>query len=116
MNFTEYQALAMGTKSNIPARTLDHNEHDLVTAALGMTGEAGEFADLVKKWWDHGHPFDRDKAIKEIGDVLWYASLAAFALGINLDVVAQVNLDKLAARYGGELTTEKSMNRAPEDV
>lgn len=99
MTLDEYQRLALRTKA--PHNTLE-------CAALGLAGESGEFADLIKKHVYHSHPLDRLKAAKEIGDVLWYCALAADVLGITLDDVAQMNVDKLAKRYPEGFSVERS--------
>ncbi len=83
----------------------------VIMAAMGLTGEAGEADDYLKKVLFHGHQLDRDKIGKELGDVLWYVAEAATALGLSLDLIAQGNIAKLEARYGGQFSTEKSINR-----
>lgn len=100
--FSEYQEEARRTMSGDP---------DLVTAALGLAGEAGEFADHLKKVLAQGHPFDPLAFIGEAGDILWYLSLAADALGTTLDVIARQNIKKLRARYPGGFTTKASLKR-----
>ena len=69
---------------------------------LGLTGEAGEVADKVKKVIrDRGGVFDADtrEAIKfELGDVLWYVAQLASELGYDLEQVAEANLQKLSSR------------------
>jgi NTP pyrophosphatase (non-canonical NTP hydrolase) len=65
--------------------------------ALGLCGESGEFAEKIKKAIRDG-TFDRESALKELGDVLWYLSACARDLGSSLDEVAQGNLQKLASR------------------
>lgn len=96
------------------ARTADRCS--LLHAALGLTGEAGEFAELIKKFHYHGHSLDATKAIKELGDILWYVAYAATTLNVTLDDVAQRNLDKLRARYPDGFSAKASINRKPEDV
>ena len=86
---------------------------NLVYTALGLAGEAGEFADQVKRIIrDDGGtltPARREKLIAELGDVLWYLSAAADELGISLTAVAAVNLDKLRRRQtNGTLSGEGS--------
>ena len=83
------------------ARPYPERRQHFMRAALGLCGEAGEFADLVKKAMFHGpgHELDVDKAAKELGDVLWYIADAAAALGISLEKVAEMNRDKLRKRY-----------------
>lgn len=91
MDFDTYQNEAIRTASN---------EGDKVAIfALGLCGEAGEVADLIKKHKGHGHDLDKAKITKELGDVLWYIATLADQLGINLGVIAQVNVIKLRARY-----------------
>ena len=74
----------------------------LMYATLGLTGEAGEIANKVKKIHrDKGGVLDaadRTSIAKELGDVLWYVAQLAFELGYSLDDVATANLEKLAAR------------------
>ena len=86
-------------------------ERRLMVAALGLAGEAGEFANLVKKMTAHGHPFDPDSLKDELGDVLWYLAEAATASGLNLDEIAQDNVDKLFKRYPEGFSQENSIHR-----
>jgi NTP pyrophosphatase (non-canonical NTP hydrolase) len=74
-------------------------EERLNLGALGLCGEAGEFAELIKKHHFHGKPLDRQHALKELGDVLWYIMFCASTLGSSLEEVAQINNAKLRARY-----------------
>lgn len=89
------------------------SHNDLGCAGLGLAGEAGEFADLVKKHVYHHHPLDREKAIKELGDVLWYLALGARLLNVRLSEVARVNVEKLRARYPQGFTVADSLKHVP---
>lgn len=89
MTFDEYQ--------DESARTYKHGR--LAGHALGLAGEAGEVADLVKKRIYHDVPYEVDKMSKELGDVLWYLSALANEHGLRLADIAQQNVDKLKARY-----------------
>ena len=80
--------------------------------ALGLAGEAGETADMLKKHLFHGKPLNHDDVVKELGDVLWYVAGMATAIGISLDDVAQRNVDKLRARYPDGFSAEASAQRA----
>lgn len=71
----------------------------LVMHALGLGGEAGEYQELVKKHVFHGKPLDRDRAARELGDVLWYLARAAADHGFRLSEIAALNVAKLRARY-----------------
>lgn len=70
-----------------------------ILAAMGMCGEAGEYSELVKKETFNGTPQDPEKKLKELGDVLWYLTLAAHLGGWTLEDVVQANTDKLIARF-----------------
>ncbi|MDR9795243.1 nucleoside triphosphate pyrophosphohydrolase family protein [Aeribacillus composti] len=104
MNLNEYQKLA--------GRTANLKDEALTNFALGVAGEAGEVADLVKKHVFHGHPLEREEMIKELGDVLWYVSQLAAWMGIELNEVARKNIEKLMLRYPNGFSKEASRERA----
>jgi len=87
---------------------------DFANKALGLCGEAGEVAELLKKHLYHGHPLDREKLRNELGDVLWYVATLASDLGIPLSDVASGNVDKLRRRYPEGFSVERSVNRGEE--
>jgi NTP pyrophosphatase (non-canonical NTP hydrolase) len=68
---------------------------------LGLSGEIGEVTDLLKKHLYHrsGKPLDTEKLKDEMGDVLWYFAVLCSTLGITIEEVMQVNIDKLNARH-----------------
>ena len=102
----EYQRMAM--RSLNP----ELNKHDaLINGVMGLCGEAGETIDLVKKHLHQGHELDREKLIKELGDVAWYLAETAYALDVSLEKVLRGNLEKLKARYPQGFDTDKSVNR-----
>lgn len=109
LSANEYQWLAMRTK---PVYYGDNDQ--LINAALGLCGEAGEFADLLKKYLYQGHVLDDECLIKELGDVLWYISLAADEMGVTLSEVMAKNIDKLRKRYPEGFSAERSVNRDAE--
>lgn len=87
-------------------------ENKLLTAGLGIAGEGGEVAEVAKKVVFHGMPFDREKLIKELGDVLWYVAFAAAALDVTIDYLIQRNMEKLRERYpGGEFSYQRFMEK-----
>jgi NTP pyrophosphatase (non-canonical NTP hydrolase) len=71
----------------------------LLNAVLGIAGESGEYADLIKKQEFHGIPADSRAVLKELGDILYYVTAAAMEHGYTLEQVAITNNQKLAARY-----------------
>lgn len=109
MNVNDYQKEAM-TLLN-PALT----EKDvLMNALMGLCGESGEAIDLMKKHLYQGHDLDKEKLVKELGDIAWYLAEAATGLNIDLSEVLQSNLDKLHARYPQGFSTERSLHREAE--
>ena len=106
MQGNEYQKLAMTTLN--PALS---KQDVLINGVMGLCGESGEAIDLVKKHLHQGHPLDKEKLIKELGDIAWYLAEAAYALDTDLDTVLEQNIAKLKARYPEGFDTEKSMNR-----
>ena len=104
----EYQQLALRTSG------AKDPEHMVLNSALGLNGEAGEVADLVKKHIFQGHDLDRDKMAKELGDVLWYVASGAAGIGYTLAEIAEMNAEKLRRRYPDGFDVEKSLNRAEQ--
>lgn len=72
---------------------------DRAVMALGLAGEAGEVAELLKKNLGHGKPLAMDALTSELGDCLWYLAAIATQHGLTLDEVAAYNVAKLRARY-----------------
>ena len=86
----------------------------LLNGVMGLTGEAGECIDLVKKMRFQGHELDRDKFLLELGDVAWYLAVAAKGAGFSLSEVFEANVDKLKKRYPDGFDKARSMNRSEE--
>ena len=108
--FDTYQQLAMRT-----AKPMDATD-DLMHAALGLSGEAGEFADCIKKHWVYGQPLDKANAAEEIGDILWYCALACNALDVQLADVAEMNIEKLRKRYPAQYQHDLAAFRADKQL
>ena len=111
MTINEYQIAAMRTSSS----KILPSEH-LVNGALGLAGESGEVADIVKKGMYQGHPLDREHIAKELGDICWYIAETATAIGCDLETIMQMNIDKLKKRYPDGFTTERSQHREKGDI
>ena len=92
----------------------------LLTAALGLTAESGEFTEIVKKMILQGKPYNEDNIFhmkRELGDICWYLAQACMALDTTFDEIIEMNVDKLKARYpGGEFDVHKSENRKEGDL
>lgn len=106
MKINEYQQLALRTLNP----ELDRQEM-LLNSVMGLCGESGEAIDLVKKHRMHGHPFDRKKFAKELGDIAWYLAEAAAAIDMDLESILQMNIEKLKVRYPEGFDAERSIRR-----
>ena len=112
MTINEYQTAALRT-----AQTDKFLASDLlINAALGLCGESGEVADIVKKFRFQGHDLDFEHIAKELGDISWYLAVGAYAIGYDLETILQMNVDKLKARYPDGFSTYRSLHRAENDV
>lgn len=89
--FNEYQQFVAGMKAY-------PEKHAIVYPALGLTGEAGEIAEKVKKWLRGDRELDREGLLKELGDPLWYITSLAADLGFTLQDVVDANVSKLTSR------------------
>ena len=96
------------------------NVSQLLTAALGISAEAGEFTEVVKKIFLQGKPYNEENVFhmkRELGDICWYLAQACMALDTTFDEVIEMNVEKLKARYpGGEFDVHKSENRKEGDL
>ena len=101
---------------------LDENANvpQLLTAALGVSAEAGEFTEIVKKIAFQGKELNDDTKthlVKEMGDVFWYLAQACLALNVDFQTVVMTNMMKLAARYpDGKFDISKSEVRKEGDI
>lgn len=92
----------------------------LLTAALGMTAEAGEFTEVVKKIVLQGKPYTEENVFhmkRELGDICWYIAQACMALDTDFHEIMEMNYEKLSARYPeGAFDVYRSENRAENDL
>ena len=97
----------------------DYHDYPLnvLYAAMGMCGEAGEASELIKKYVYHKHPIDPEHLARELGDVLWYVSYMAHLFGYPLGKIMAMNQEKLAKRYpDGKFDADRSRNREEGDI
>lgn len=108
MTLDEYQKAALET-------AVYPKEYKIIYPALGITGEAGECSDKVKKVIrDNNGEFTDDKKreiAKEIGDVLWYCATLANDIGYSLETIGQVNIEKLLSRKKRHVISGDGDNR-----
>ena len=110
MNFNEYQRLAYRTVAD------KDNVVEMEFHALhGMVGEIGELHSLYQKVYQ-GHKFDETHAKKELGDLLWFVAEYCSAKGWDMGEVAQLNIEKLKARFPEGFSAERSINRKEGDI
>lgn len=84
----------------------------LLHAAIGLAGESGELIDTVKKHLIYGKELDVENAKEELGDILFFAAMAANALGVSLEEIAESNFAKLSKRYpNGTFSREDAIQR-----
>ena len=93
MNFSEYQKKANAT-------AIYDSKFSILYPTLGLAGEAGEVAEKVKKIIRDNKSIvdERQDVAKELGDVLWYVAAVARDIGYSLEVIAEMNIEKLESR------------------
>lgn len=111
MTINEYQHEALRTASG-----MNKDMPMIVNGVLGLCGESGECADMVKKNLFQGHELDEAHFAKELGDVAWYLAVSAYAIGYDLETILQMNVDKLRKRYPEGFDSERSLHREEGDV
>ena len=129
MNGKEYQELAMRTYDGHATKrllnlTLSDTTEDrigedtgaVLNACLGLSGEVGEFNDMIKKWIFHEKDLDEEHLKKECGDIMWYIAMMCHAFKWDMDDIMQMNIDKLKARYPEGFDIVKANNRENGDV
>ena len=110
MTFDEYQELA--------SRTINKELTDTAKEAhalLGLASETGELLGLYQKSMQ-GHGFNDEHMLKECGDILWMMAELMTVNGYSLELVANMNIAKLKARYPDGFDTEHSLHRGAGDV
>lgn len=112
MTINEYQTAALRTAQT---DKLTANEL-LLNSALGLCGESGEVADLVKKHLFQGHDLDLEHVARELGDISWYLAVGAYAIGLDLESIFRMNKEKLEARYPNGFSADRSLHRDKNDV
>lgn len=105
MKLNEYQLISKRTMPSV------YDGMAKANYGLGLTGEAGEVGDLIKKEVFHGHQEDREKVKKELGDVLHYLAGVADMYGWTLEQIATANIEKLMKRFPNGFNTEDSIKR-----
>jgi NTP pyrophosphatase (non-canonical NTP hydrolase) len=109
MSFSEFEHQAMRTAKQ------GGFEFDLTHAALGLSGEVGEFVDCVKKHTIYGQDLNRENAVEELGDILWFVALGCQTLGVSMVDAANSCINKLKVRYPDKYTDLHAEMRADKN-
>jgi len=109
MDFKTYQRRAARTAARQPDPI-----HRIAILALGLAGETGEIVEPIKKYLGHGHQFDPALLEKELGDLLWYVANLAEEFDLDLNFIAEANIEKLSKRYPAGFTSQASIARVDE--
>ncbi len=116
---TEIESL-INRMQDLSDQDLDADVPRLITAALGMSAESGEFTEVVKKIILQGKPYNEDNVFhmkRELGDICWYLAQACMALDTTFDEILEMNYEKLSARYPeGTFNVYHSENRVEGDL
>lgn len=115
LKINEYQKECLRTESGTKYATDSDGQPAsdlrLLNGLMGLNGEAGECIDILKKYLFQGHDLDKKHLAEELGDVAWYLSVAADALGYSLQEIFKMNIEKLRDRYPDGFEEERSINR-----
>ena len=126
MTGNEYQELAMRTNDGKAGERLERATREaadmgydlagLLNGLLGLSGETGEFTDMIKKWIFHEAGLDVEHAKKELGDICWYIGMICHCLNWDLDEILRLNINKLMRRYPEGFNIVQSEHRRAGDV
>lgn len=98
------------------AKDMGTMQLDMAHMAVGVSGEAGELLDAIKKYWVYNKPLDRTNVIEELGDLEFYLAGMRLLLGVTRDQVLEANYEKLKVRYADGYSDEAAQQRADKLV
>lgn len=110
MNTIEYQIEVQRTMA-AATPNLNTWQMEILNWTMGLCGESGEFAERIKKTVFHGHEFERQHVLEELGDVLWYIAALATHLNVTIEEVMAINVAKLVRRYPHGFDPARSARR-----
>lgn len=107
----EYQQACLRTEVTEPFLKGDHQLSRLLHALMGLTTEAAEAMDVLKKHLVYNKPLDRIHLLEEIQDTLWYCAIALDSLDSTFSEAFEGNIRKLSVRYKNKFTQEQALVR-----
>lgn len=116
MRFRDPQSTKRLLNKSITASVNHIDYGGVISACLGLSGEVGEFNDLIKKFIFHEKEFDEEHLKKELGDICWYIALACDAFGWKLEDIMRMNIEKLSKRYPDGFDVDRANHREEGDV
>lgn len=115
MNSKDYIQDAIRTESTdfsaMNDRLMNDGTKRLLHAGIGLSTEAGEFLDALKKHIFYGKELDRVNLKEEMGDLFWYLAIACDELDVEFESLMATNIAKLKARYGEKFSEQRAENR-----
>ena len=109
--------LALAKDGELIKQELTPQQANLLHMAVGVSGEAGELLDAIKKHTIYQKPLDVENVKEEAGDILFYLSNILQSVGLSFEEVLQHNIDKLSVRYSsGKYSNEQAQQRADKVV
>jgi len=115
MNSKDYIQDAIRTESTdfsaMNERLMNDGTKRLLHAGIGLSTEAGEFLDALKKHIFYGKELDRVNLKEEMGDLFWYLAIACDELDVEFEPLMETNIAKLKARYGEKFSEQRAENR-----
>lgn len=103
----DFEAMVARLQKHFPTKI-----EDQLHAAVGISGEAGELLDAIKKSWVYGKPLDMENVKEECGDILHYLQMQLFEAGLTIEDAILHNMTKLRKRYPAGYSDAAAIARA----
>ena len=96
---------------HVVSKDVGVDQVQLLHATMGLVTESAEVLDLLKKHYAHNHPLNHNKVKDELADVFHYPTMVCNILGIDIEVLMNINHAKLSIRYPDGYTHDRANNR-----
>lgn len=101
------ESLSLNDFTAFKERLKDDSINKLLHAGIGLSGEAGELVDTIKKHLFYGKELDKENLKEELGDIMFFVAMACNSLGVTMEEVLSMNVKKLTIRYNQGVFTEQ---------